>query len=255
MHVDYDRCQHAVYAHGRAPSRAVLELWTAVLARYIPTAGGPVLLDLGSGVGTWAELMATAFEATVWGVEPSRRMRAVAAREHAHPRVRYVEGAGEGIPLPDGSCDAALLSYVLHHLHDRDASARELRRVLRPGGTVIVRTALRESLPDVPFFEWFPAALAIDERRVPSRAEATAIFTAHGFEVMADEVIRQETSPSLRAYHERLKLRAISTLELLPDHEFDEGVARLGLAVEAETEPRPVIAPVDLLVLRREAVR
>lgn len=52
-------------------------------------------------------------------------------------------------------------------------------------------------------------------------------------------------------YHERLKLRAISTLELLSDHEFEEGVARLGLAAEHETEPRPVMAPVDLLVLRR----
>ena len=78
MHVDYNRRQHEVYAEGRAPSRAVLELWTAVLARYIPTRGNPVLLDVGSGVGTWSELMATAFEATVWGVEPSRRMRAVA---------------------------------------------------------------------------------------------------------------------------------------------------------------------------------
>lgn len=169
MHVDYDLCQHAVYSRGRAPSRAVLELWTAVLARYIPTAGGPVLLDLGSGVGTWSELMATAFRATVWGVEPSHRMREVAAREHPHPRVSYVAGTGEGIPLPDGSCDGALLSYVLHHLRDRDACAQELRRVLRPGGVAIVRNAFRESLTAVPFFEWFPTALEIDLQRMPSR--------------------------------------------------------------------------------------
>jgi hypothetical protein len=70
MNVDYDRRQHEVYAEGRAPSRAVLELWTAVLARYIPTRGNPVLLDVGAGVGTWSELMATAFEATVWASSP-----------------------------------------------------------------------------------------------------------------------------------------------------------------------------------------
>ena len=44
MHVDYDRRQHAVYVQGRTPSRETLELWTAVLARYIPTAGEPVVL-------------------------------------------------------------------------------------------------------------------------------------------------------------------------------------------------------------------
>lgn len=251
MHVDYDGRQHEVYARGRAPSRAVLELWTAVLARYIPTRGNPVLLDLGSGVGTWSELMATAFRATVWGVEPSARMREVATREHPHESVRYVDGSGERIPIPNESCDAALLSYVIHHFRNRDACAGELRRVLKPGGRVVIRSALRESLPRVPFFEYFPTALAIDEARMPTRADVIATFGEHGFELVADEVIEQETSPSLRVYHERLKLRAVSTLELLPDHEFEEGIARMGLDVERETVAEPVMAPVDLLAFRR----
>ena len=252
MHVDYDRRQHEVYARGRAQSPAVLELWTAILARYIPTRGNPVLLDVGAGIGTWSELMATAFEATVWGIEPSERMRAVAAREHPHPRVTYVDGRAERIPLADGAGDAALLSYVLHHVGDRGACARELRRVLRPGGTLIVRNAFRESLADVPFFQWFPTALALDERRMPARAEVTKAFEAEGFQVVTSEVVWQQTSPSLRVYYERLRLRAISTLELLPDDEFAAGVERMRQAAERETEPRPVTAPVDLLVLKRQ---
>jgi pyridoxamine 5'-phosphate oxidase family protein len=48
---------------------------------------------------------------------------------------------------------------------------------------------------------------------MPARAEVTTMFASHGFEVIASEVVWQETSPSLRAYYERLKLRAISTLE------------------------------------------
>jgi ubiquinone/menaquinone biosynthesis C-methylase UbiE len=251
MDVDYDARQHEVYARGRAPSRAVLELWTAILARYIPTRGNPVLLDLGAGVGTWSELMATAFRATVWAVEPSARMREVATREHPHERVHYVDGTGEQIPLPEESCDAALLSYVIHHFRDRDACAGELRRVLQPRGRLVIRSALRESLAAVPFFEYFPTALAIDEARMPARGDVVAMFGEHGFELVADEVIEQETSPSLRTYHERLKLRAISTLELLPDHEFQEGIARMGLDVEREPRPTPVVAPVDLLVFRR----
>ena len=176
-------------------------------------------------------------------------MRALAEREHAHPRVRYVDGSAERIPLPDGSCNAALLSYVLHHVSDREACARELERVLRPAGVVILRTALRESLAQVPFFEWFPEALAIDEARVPTRVEVTEMFAA--FEPAADEVVWQETSPSLRIYYERLKHRAISTLELLPDAEFEAGIERMRCAAEAEAQPRPVSAPVDLMVFRR----
>ena len=250
MHVDYDRRQHEVYAEGRRPSRAVLELWTAVLARYIPTRGGPVVVDVGSGVGTWAELIAVAFDVTVWGVEPSLRMRAVAEREHSHPRVTYVAGRAEQIPLPDASCDAAHLSYVIHHLDDREACAREVRRVLRSDGVVIIRNAFRESLSQVPFFQWFPTALTLDQRRMPSAAEVAESFASHGFDVVASEVVWQETSPSLQVYHERLKLRAISTLELLPDDEFEAGVERMREAAERETEPQPVRAPVDLLVLR-----
>ena len=122
--------------------------------------------------------------------------------------------------------------------------------MLRPGGILIVRSAFRESLPDVPFFEWFPTALALDEQRMPARADAVAMFEREGFEVVANEVVWQETSPSLRVYHERLKLRAISTLELLPDAEFAAGVERLRQAAEREKDPAPVKAPVDLLVFR-----
>src|SRR5207244_9047228 len=129
------------------------------------------ILDLGSGIGTWSEVLAEAFGAQVIGIEPSARMRAVAAQEHMHPRVRYAEGAGERIPLADSSCDAALLSYVIHHVADRDACAAELRRVLRAGAWVLVRGALRDSLASAPHWRFFPTARAIAERQFPSVGE------------------------------------------------------------------------------------
>ena len=148
--IDYDERQWTVYAKGRAPSPALLELWTEAFGRYLDPARHRTVLDLGSGVGHLSVLLADAFGATVTGLEPSDRMREVAERENPHPRVRYLEGSGEAIPVADGAFDAALLSYVVHHLDDPEAAVAELRRVLRPHALVLLRSTLRDSLPRVP---------------------------------------------------------------------------------------------------------
>ena len=59
-------------------------------------------------------------------------MREVALREAAHPAVKYLPGRAEAIPLPDASCDAALLYFVWHHVGDKPAAALELLRMTEP---------------------------------------------------------------------------------------------------------------------------
>jgi ubiquinone/menaquinone biosynthesis C-methylase UbiE len=245
--VDYDERQHEVYDAARSPLPAVRERWRGVLGRYLERKARPTILDLGCGTGAYSEWLAGAFDATVLGVEPSARMRAVAEREHARAGVGYLDGSAEAIPLPDASCDAALLSHVVHHVADRAACTRELRRVLRPDGLVLVRGMLGGR--SVPFHEFFPSAARVDAQRTPSVAEVVAMFSA-GFEHVASEVVEQETSPSCRDYYERVKLRAISTLELIGEEEFEQGIERMRRAAESEIDPRPVIEQIDLVVFR-----
>jgi ubiquinone/menaquinone biosynthesis C-methylase UbiE len=110
VRVDYDERQWAVYERGRRLSPERAALWTCVLARYVDSNHHPTILDLGSGTGAYSQLLAEAFDASVIGVEPSARMRRVAEREHADPRVRYLDGAAERIPLPDDSCDRSVFA-------------------------------------------------------------------------------------------------------------------------------------------------
>jgi SAM-dependent methyltransferase len=246
--VDYDERLHAVYSQGRSMTPAIRRLWTEVLGGYVER--GAEVLDLGCGTGIYSVMLAEELDATVTGVEPSARMRDVAERENAHPRVRYLDGAAERIPLAEASVDAALLSYVVHHMDDRDAGAAELARVVRPGGLVLVRQTLRDSVPLVPWLEFFPAARPVAERQMPSRAEVGETFAARGFEQVAAEQVDQENAPSLRAFHDRVRWRAISTLELISDEEFEQGLERMRRAAEAETVPQPVREQVDLMVFR-----
>jgi ubiquinone/menaquinone biosynthesis C-methylase UbiE len=167
--------------------------------------------------------------------------------------VRYLAGSAEHLPVENGACDGALFSNVMHHVDDRAAAATEARRVVRPGGTVLLRGSLRDALRKNPHWSFFPQALEIAERQMPTVADVVELFAAARFEHMASEVIEQPTAPDLAAFAERISLRAISSLELLDDDLFDEGMRKLRAAAAAETEPRPVMEKMDLVVLRRSA--
>jgi len=60
------------------------------------------------------------------------------ARERGVDNVAATEADARSLPHPDGSFDAAFLVAVLGEIPDQDAALRELARVLRPGGRLVV---------------------------------------------------------------------------------------------------------------------
>lgn len=62
-------------------------------------------------------------------------MRAVAAREH--PRLPVADGALPVLPFPDAAFDAVTANFVLNHVPDPRAAAREIARTVVPNGTMI----------------------------------------------------------------------------------------------------------------------
>ncbi|MEA2443149.1 MAG: hypothetical protein QOJ12_441, partial [Thermoleophilales bacterium] len=192
--VDYDDHQYRVYSRARPLLPENAERWGAIFRRHLPA--GATIVDVGSGTGTYTALLADTLGAEVTGVEPSQGMRSVAEAEQPRPGVRYVAGRAEDLPLGDASCDGALLSNVIHHIPDLPAAAAELHRVLVPGGALLVRGALRDSLERMPMFEYFPEALEIAIATAPSDADAIGALAEAGFEGVARERVEQPTAYS-----------------------------------------------------------
>lgn len=95
------------------------------------------VVEVGAGNGlNFAHYPCTV--SNVVAVEPEPYLRALA--EHAAARtavpVTVLSGTADRLPLPDHSVDAAVLCLVMCSLDDRPAALAELRRVLRPGGTL-----------------------------------------------------------------------------------------------------------------------
>ncbi|MFI7678794.1 class I SAM-dependent methyltransferase [Actinophytocola sp. NPDC049390] len=243
--VDYDARLHAVYATGRRMAPEARATWMAAFARHLPRTRPLTWLDVGSGTGRLTPALADAFGGPVHGVEPSDRMRDQAP---AHPAVTYLAGAAERIPLPDASCDAALLFFVWHHVRDRSAAVRELRRVVRPGGTVFVQANLADRMPDVWWFRVVPEWRDADRAQFRTEAKVRDDFTDFSF-VARDEVTWRR-SASLAEDRERLRLRAVSMFEFLTEETVAAGFARIDEALPTLADG-PQYETNDLLVFRR----
>jgi SAM-dependent methyltransferase len=247
--VDYEE-QAASYASARSLSRPAEETWGEAMARWLGPLRPSLVLDLGSGTGRFSRLLAESLSCNVVGVEPSNGMRETAISEAAHRRVRYVAGDAENIPLDDGSCDAAWLGYMIHHVPDRVRCAQELSRLLRAGGIVLVAGACTEKRREISLFRYFPAALRIVDQ-FPLETEISASFAEGGLEHVATESVVIESAPSLAVAATRTALRADTTLRLISDEEYAEGQRALEEAAAREAEPQPILDSIDLLVYRR----
>jgi len=237
--IEYDEALASRYHDGRVLPAAAAQRWIAALRRHLERTTGLRILDLGSGTGRFAPLLADAFDADVLGVEPSAAMRAEAARHGLHPRVRYVDGSAAAIPAGDGELDVAFLSMVIHHVPDIPACARELRRVLGPGGVVFIRSVFGDRLDGIPYFEFFPPARRLDEARMPTVQTVRATFEGEAFTFVALDIVEQEIDPSLADYHARMTQRALSTFKLLSQREIDEGLALMKARRSARSPRSP----------------
>jgi ubiquinone/menaquinone biosynthesis C-methylase UbiE len=247
---DYERLA-GIYDTGRSLPLEWIDMWRDLLDPHLSSALPPVL-DLGSGTGLWSNALATWFDADIVGVEPSDAMRREAVAKRLPPKVALVGGNAERIPLKDGSCACAWLSTVLHHIPDLEACASELRRVIRMDGAVLIRNSFGDRLDGIHWLDFFPAAKQLAAKRWPTVGETAQAFGTAGFEVTQLKSVPEVIASNFRAYYDRIRVRANSTLNLISDEAFSAGLAQLE-QFAARRPSEHVVDRRDFLVLRRAA--
>jgi ubiquinone/menaquinone biosynthesis C-methylase UbiE len=105
---------------------------------------GDRVIDVGCGTGVLTRRAADAIASTgeVWGIDPAPDMIRMAMQTETETgnSARFRLAAVEALPFEDASFDVALASLVLHHLPPdlKRAGLKEVYRVLKPGGRLIV---------------------------------------------------------------------------------------------------------------------
>jgi SAM-dependent methyltransferase len=99
--------------------------------------GDETVADVGCGNGAYlAQLARRGHAGQVLGVDLSLGM--LAAARHRAPAAALAAGDAAALPLRDHAADLTLAPHMLYHVPDLHGALRELRRITRPGGTVLV---------------------------------------------------------------------------------------------------------------------
>ncbi|MGZ8531802.1 MAG: class I SAM-dependent methyltransferase [Candidatus Binatia bacterium] len=124
--------------------------WSRQLAPlFVEFAGvndGDVVLDVGCGTGALSStLVRTTHAAKIVGIDPSEGFVEAARSQIRDPRVSIETGDAQALPYPDASFDRTLALLIVNFIPDAVKAAREMRRVTKPGGTVV--TAMWDNSP------------------------------------------------------------------------------------------------------------
>lgn len=112
---------------------------TDELAKLAGITADTFVLDVGSGVGGPARYLAETFGCRVVGIDLSEPFvdaaRYLTERTEQAAQVSFEAGSALELPFDDGRFDTVLLQHVAMNIADRAQLYREIRRVLKPGGT------------------------------------------------------------------------------------------------------------------------
>lgn len=150
------------------------------------------VLDLGTGTGTlsreavrrWPEARVTALDASAGMVRTAQAIADEQLTPSERERLDWVVAGADRIPLPDGSVDLVVSSFVLQLVSNRFTVLREVRRVLEPGRLLA-------------FVTWLDGPRG--ERWLPDEAFDDAVADVGIEEDAVDEERRSGDLPSVRA--------------------------------------------------------
>lgn len=222
----------------------------------VRAAAAPIVIDAGCGEGYGASALAVASGGCL-AVDLDLVTADHLRRHYGSDRLHPIVGNLDALPVRDGSADLLVSLQVIEHLWDLGRFLRECRRVLRPGGVVVVSTPnrlvsspglARGDKPLNPFHvEEFDAEQVVGHLTDAGFGDVGLLGLAHGARVRSWErqfgsLVRQQVDAILSGSWDERLVRFVPSVEV-SDFVIDDAdpATAEDLIAVARREPRPQV--------------
>ncbi len=135
----YDDFRYDIFWRGREYEDRAEKIAFLKFLKIIKNRG--IVIDIGGGFGRYAPLCAPNFKEYVI-VEPSKELLEMARKKWKRfSNIKYVNAFAQNLPFEDDEFDVALFIRVIHHIEKPEEALKEIKRVLKPGGFLIIEVA------------------------------------------------------------------------------------------------------------------
>jgi ubiquinone/menaquinone biosynthesis C-methylase UbiE len=158
--------------------------WASIPAR-------AAVLDIGCGTGEFERLVLSEHpEQRMVGIDLSLKMLEIARQKcQAYPNVAFCAASASALPFPDYSFDVIVSASALHYFDLPELSLREMRRVLKAGGSVVIADWCKDYL----LCRLFDIVLKLIEppyQRCYTQTEFHRLLRAAQFDIQASRRVR-----------------------------------------------------------------
>ena len=185
---------------------------------------GSIVLDVGCGTGIYTIPLAKKTDAVVFGLDSSKEMIKKAKMKEDSQIVEWQIGDAENLPFDNAHFDCAIMTLVIQQIVNKKKAIDEIYRVLKKNGTFVMMTKSHGQLRRSLIMD-FPKTRQIDFKRFPTIPMLKYMLSSAGFKNTRYHVVSAGiTRVSMEEYLEKIRKKFISTLTLLSEEEFQEGL-------------------------------